>query len=166
MTSSAGLRVAFRLLQRPFTMDGELGCGTASEPGLSGEERVAPWWIPISFKTAREIESRWAPLDTCASTAPIYTLQASRPDTAPQRRATLRSTGIVSSSAYPSPESDPVPAPLCCTETAPRAQIPVHQCAQRRLSTARRRLPALYQHLTCMVTSAQRFEVDLAPAGG
>ena len=76
LQSFASLSLAI-LLQRPFTMDGELGCGTASEPGLSGEKRMAPWWIPVSFKTASEIDTRWAPLDTCASLAPIYTLKAS-----------------------------------------------------------------------------------------
>ena len=58
-------------------MDGELGCGTANEPGLSGEKRVAPWWIPVSFKTSTEIDIHWAPLEACASLEPIYTLQAS-----------------------------------------------------------------------------------------
>lgn len=56
-------------------MDGELGCGTASEPGIPSKQRVAPWWIPISFKTATDIDAHWAPMDTCASLAPIYTLK-------------------------------------------------------------------------------------------
>ena len=42
-------------LQKPFTMDGELGCGAAGEPGLAGERRVAPWWIPLAFKTSSDI---------------------------------------------------------------------------------------------------------------
>ena len=70
------------LLQRPFTMDEELGCGTASEPGIPGEQRVAPWWIPISFKTATDIDAHWAPMDTCASLAPIYTLKVRHAGTA------------------------------------------------------------------------------------
>ena len=75
-------------------MDGELSCGTASEPGLSGEERMAPWWIPVSFKTASEIDTRWAPLDTCASLAPIYTLKASTSPNATWRCNPSRNTCI------------------------------------------------------------------------
>jgi hypothetical protein len=69
------------LPQRPFTMDGELGCGSADEPGIPGEQRVAPWWIPISFKTASDIDAHWAPMDTCASLAPIYTLKVRHAET-------------------------------------------------------------------------------------
>ena len=69
-------------LQKPFTMDGELGCGAAGEPGLAGEMRVAPWWIPLAFTTSSDIAAHWAPLETCASETPIYTLQARLPSLA------------------------------------------------------------------------------------
>lgn len=83
-------------------MDGELGCGTASEPGLPGEEKVAPWWIPVSFKTASEIDTRWAPLDTCASLAPIYTLKVSPQENASWRCKALRGSFGVHLFARPS----------------------------------------------------------------
>ena len=71
-------------LQKPFTMDGELGCGAAGEPGLAGERQVTPWWVPLAFKTSRDIATHWAPLETCASATPIYTLQVRLPSlTAP-----------------------------------------------------------------------------------
>ena len=66
-------------LQKPFTMDGELGCGAAGEPGLAGERKAAPWWIPLAFKTSSDVATHWAPLETCASATPIYTLQARLP---------------------------------------------------------------------------------------
>ena len=50
---------------------------------------MAPWWIPISFKSSSEIDTRWAPLDTCASKAPIYTLKASLSSHALLGRGTL-----------------------------------------------------------------------------
>ena len=70
-------------LQKPFTKDGELGCGAAGEPGLAGERRVAPWWIPLAFKTSSDVATHWAPLEMCASATPIYTLQARLPSLTP-----------------------------------------------------------------------------------
>jgi hypothetical protein len=38
-------------------------------------ESVPPWWIPISFSTAMELDITWSPLEECASRQPIYTLE-------------------------------------------------------------------------------------------
>ncbi|BDA42905.1 Aminopeptidase N [Coccomyxa sp. Obi] len=63
------------VLQRPFTIDGVQGCGSGSDPGLPGVEKVAPWWIPISFSTATQLDTTWKPLESCSSKEPIYTLE-------------------------------------------------------------------------------------------
>ena len=63
------------LSQRPFTIDGLQGCGSGSDPGLPGIEKVPPWWLPISFSTATELDTTWKPLESCSSKEPIYTLE-------------------------------------------------------------------------------------------
>ena len=60
-------------------MDGELGCGAAGEPGLAEERRVAPWWIPLAFKTSSDIATHWVFFFIVSWTTEIYTLQARLP---------------------------------------------------------------------------------------
>jgi len=65
-------------VQRPFTIDGVLGCGSGFEPGMAGVEKVPPWWVPVSFATATQLDITWQPLESCSSKEPIYTLQVGR----------------------------------------------------------------------------------------